>query len=57
LFKVELAFFGSLKQFKRIMSLQSGTEVDIRNKYFKTPLMASCAEGNLRLVKYLISLG
>ena len=36
---------------------QSGVEVDTRDKYFKTPLMASCAEGNITLTNYLLSLG
>ena len=36
---------------------QTGTEVDTRDKYFKTPLMAAAAEGNLKLTKYLLLKG
>lgn len=38
-------------------AFESGADVDLRDKYFKTPLMASCAEGNLELTKYFIQLG
>uniref|UniRef100_H2YH15 Uncharacterized protein n=1 Tax=Ciona savignyi TaxID=51511 RepID=H2YH15_CIOSA len=34
-----------------------GTDVDTRDKYFKTPLMIACAEGNLELTKYFLSQG
>ncbi|XP_032231944.1 ankyrin repeat and EF-hand domain-containing protein 1 isoform X2 [Nematostella vectensis] len=34
-----------------------GTPIDQRDKYYKTPLMAACAHGNLDMARFLIDLG
>lgn len=31
-----------------------GTDVNQRDKYYKTPLMMACLEGHIELVKFLI---
>uniref|UniRef100_F6ZTU7 Uncharacterized protein n=1 Tax=Ciona intestinalis TaxID=7719 RepID=F6ZTU7_CIOIN len=46
---------GDMESLKR--AFETGTDIDTRDKYFKTPLMAACAEGNLELTKYLLSRG
>ncbi|KAM6298346.1 ankyrin repeat and EF-hand domain-containing protein 1 [Aegotheles albertisi] len=44
-----------------ILSLQKafeeGVPVDIKDKYYKTPLMAACASGNIEVVQYLLEKG
>ncbi|NXX74635.1 ANKE1 protein, partial [Urocolius indicus] len=44
-----------------ILSLQKafdeGVQVDITDKYYKTPLMAACASGNMVVVQYLLEKG
>ncbi|XP_076191219.1 ankyrin repeat and EF-hand domain-containing protein 1 isoform X3 [Aptenodytes patagonicus] len=44
-----------------ILSLQKafeeGVQVDIKDKYYKTPLMAACASGNIDVVQYLLEKG
>ncbi|NXF29792.1 ANKE1 protein, partial [Nyctibius bracteatus] len=44
-----------------IVSLQKafeeGVQVDIKDKYYKTPLMVACASGNIDVVKYLLEKG
>ncbi|NXG58044.1 ANKE1 protein, partial [Hemiprocne comata] len=44
-----------------ILSLQKafeeGVPVDIKDKYYKTPLMAACASGNTDVVQYLLEKG
>ncbi|NXG79558.1 ANKE1 protein, partial [Baryphthengus martii] len=44
-----------------ILSLQKafeeGVPVDIKDKYYKTPLMAACASGNIDMVRYLLEKG
>ncbi|XP_009905215.2 ankyrin repeat and EF-hand domain-containing protein 1 [Dryobates pubescens] len=44
-----------------ILSLQKafeeGVPVDIKDKYYKTPLMAACASGNKEVVQYLLEKG
>ena len=34
-----------------------GIPVDQRDKYYKTPLMAACAHGNISVARYLIQIG
>ncbi|XP_076801547.1 ankyrin repeat and EF-hand domain-containing protein 1-like isoform X1 [Clavelina lepadiformis] len=51
----EAAKIGDIESLKR--AFETGTEIDTRDKYFKTPLMAASAEGNLELTKFLLSLG
>ncbi|NWS53952.1 ANKE1 protein, partial [Chunga burmeisteri] len=44
-----------------ILSLQKafeeGVQVDVKDKYYKTPLMAACASGNIIVVQYLLEKG
>ncbi|XP_072188193.1 ankyrin repeat and EF-hand domain-containing protein 1 [Excalfactoria chinensis] len=44
-----------------ILSLQKafeeGVPVDIKDKYYKTPLMAACTSGNIDVVRYLLEKG
>uniref|UniRef100_A0A8C8AXH0 Ankyrin repeat and EF-hand domain containing 1 n=1 Tax=Otus sunia TaxID=257818 RepID=A0A8C8AXH0_9STRI len=44
-----------------ILSLQKafeeGVPVDIKDKYYKTPLMTACASGNIDIVQYLLEKG
>ncbi|KFQ25982.1 Ankyrin repeat and EF-hand domain-containing protein 1 [Merops nubicus] len=44
-----------------ILSLQKafeeGVPVDVEDKYYKTPLMAACASGNIDVVQYLLEKG
>ncbi|NWI62721.1 ANKE1 protein, partial [Todus mexicanus] len=44
-----------------VLSLQKafdeGVPVDIKDKYYKTPLMAACASGNIDVVQYLLEKG
>ncbi len=34
-----------------------GLDVDVKDKYYKTPLMIACAYGNLKVVKFLVERG
>ena len=34
-----------------------GVPVDTRDKFYKTPLMAACAVGNIDVVKFLVEKG
>ncbi|NXP28293.1 ANKE1 protein, partial [Scytalopus superciliaris] len=38
-------------------AFEEGVPVDIKDKYYKTPLMVTCANGNIVLVKYLLEKG
>ncbi|NWR69964.1 ANKE1 protein, partial [Centropus unirufus] len=38
-------------------AFEEGVPVDIKDKYYKTPLMAACASGNMEVVKYLLEKG
>ena len=38
-------------------AFDKGVSVDIRDKYFKTPLMIGCVNGNLEVVSYLVERG
>ena len=38
-------------------ALNRGVNVDIRDKYFKTPLMIACVNGNMQVVKFLVDKG
>ncbi|NXE14360.1 ANKE1 protein, partial [Lophotis ruficrista] len=44
-----------------VLSLQKafeeGVPVDVKDKYYKTPLMAACANGNIDIVQYLLEKG
>lgn len=44
--------FDSMKD-----AFAAGVPVDTRDKYYKTPLMAACAVGNIDVVKFLIERG
>eukprot|EP00062_Callorhinchus_milii_P019637 gi/632974407/ref/XP_007903661.1/ PREDICTED: ankyrin repeat and EF-hand domain-containing protein 1 isoform X2 [Callorhinchus milii] len=34
-----------------------GVPIDVHDKYYKTPLMTACADGNLKVAKYLLEMG
>lgn len=51
----EAAKFGDFDTLR--MSLEKGTPVDVRDKYYKTPLMTSCAQGNLKMAQFLLDNG
>ncbi|NXE91547.1 ANKE1 protein, partial [Menura novaehollandiae] len=38
-------------------AFEEGVQVDIKDKYYKTPLMVACASGNIVLVEYLLEKG
>ncbi|XP_064366066.1 ankyrin repeat and EF-hand domain-containing protein 1 [Dromaius novaehollandiae] len=38
-------------------AFEEGVPIDVRDKYYKTPLMAACASGNIGAVKYLLEKG
>ncbi|KAM6404794.1 ankyrin repeat and EF-hand domain-containing protein 1 isoform 2-T4 [Pluvialis apricaria] len=38
-------------------AFEEGVPVDIKDKYYKTPLMAACASGNIDVVQYLLEKG
>jgi len=46
---------GDIETLRR--AFESGTDVDVRDKYSKTPLMTACAEGDIGLTRFLLSLG
>ena len=51
----EAARMGDLESIKS--AFYHGTPVDQRDKYYKTPLMASCAHGNIEMAKILLDMG
>ncbi|NXT83680.1 ANKE1 protein, partial [Zapornia atra] len=38
-------------------AFEEGVPVDIKDQYYKTPLMAACASGNTDVVRYLLDVG
>ncbi|VDM02230.1 unnamed protein product [Schistocephalus solidus] len=40
-----------------IEAIRNGYHIDIRDQYYKTPLMTAAADGNVRMMKLLIQLG
>ncbi|KFO84239.1 Ankyrin repeat and EF-hand domain-containing protein 1, partial [Buceros rhinoceros silvestris] len=38
-------------------AFEEGVPVDVKDKYYKTPLMAACASGNIDMVQYLLEKG
>ncbi|XP_063710850.1 ankyrin repeat and EF-hand domain-containing protein 1-like isoform X2 [Symsagittifera roscoffensis] len=47
---------GDVESLKKAIML-GHTNVDQRDKYYKTPLMAACRQGNVQMVRFLLSLG
>ncbi|XP_053236614.1 ankyrin repeat and EF-hand domain-containing protein 1 isoform X1 [Podarcis raffonei] len=50
-----LAKDGDLSSMKK--AFEAGVSVDIRDHFYKTPLMAACASGNIEVVKFLLERG
>uniref|UniRef100_A0ABM5GNX7 Ankyrin repeat and EF-hand domain-containing protein 1 n=1 Tax=Pogona vitticeps TaxID=103695 RepID=A0ABM5GNX7_9SAUR len=46
---------GDLSSLKK--AFESGVPVDMRDNFYKTPLMAACASGNIEAVKFLLEKG
>ncbi|XP_048366445.1 ankyrin repeat and EF-hand domain-containing protein 1 [Sphaerodactylus townsendi] len=46
---------GDLSSLKK--AFESGVPVDVRDHFYKTPLMAACASGNMEAVKFLLEKG
>ncbi|XP_062981395.1 ankyrin repeat and EF-hand domain-containing protein 1 isoform X2 [Elgaria multicarinata webbii] len=46
---------GDLSSLKK--AFESGVPVDVRDHFYKTPLMAACASGNLEAVNFLLEKG
>lgn len=46
---------GDLSSLKK--AFESGIPVDIRDHFYKTPLMAACASGNMEAVQFLVEKG
>ncbi|XP_053143466.1 ankyrin repeat and EF-hand domain-containing protein 1 [Hemicordylus capensis] len=46
---------GDLSSLKK--AFESGLSVDIRDHFYKTPLMAACASGNIEAVQFLLEQG
>ena len=46
---------GDLESIKA--AIYRGMSVDQRDKFFKTPLMTSCAHGNIEMAKALLDFG
>nr|XP_008114260.1 PREDICTED: ankyrin repeat and EF-hand domain-containing protein 1 [Anolis carolinensis]XP_016851574.1 PREDICTED: ankyrin repeat and EF-hand domain-containing protein 1 [Anolis carolinensis] len=46
---------GDLSSLKK--AFESGVPVDVRDHFYKTPLMAACASGNLEAVQFLLEKG
>lgn len=46
---------GDLASLKK--AFESGTPVDMKDNYYKTPLMTACATGNIDAVKFLLEKG
>ncbi|NWI11268.1 ANKE1 protein, partial [Crypturellus soui] len=38
-------------------AFEEGLPIDVRDKYYKTPLMTACASGNIAIVKFLLEKG
>ena len=38
-------------------AINMGINIDIKDKYFKTPLMVACVYGNIDMVKFLVESG
>ena len=38
-------------------AVKDGLDLDQKDKFYKTPLMMACLEGNLQMARYLISHG
>ena len=51
----EAAKFGDFDTLKS--SLEKGVPVDVRDKYYKTPLMPACSQGNFRVASFLLENG
>ena len=51
----DAAKVGDLETLKS--SFARGISPDQRDKYYKTPLMAACAHGNIDVAKYLLQIG
>ena len=47
--------FGDLESIKA--AINNGTPVNQRDKYYKTPLMIACLNGNIRVVQALLDMG
>ncbi|KAM8775104.1 ankyrin repeat and EF-hand domain-containing protein 1 isoform 2-T3 [Rhynchonycteris naso] len=50
-----IAKAGDLASLKK--AFESGIPVDMKDTYYKTPLMAACASGNIDVVKFLLEKG
>ncbi|XP_076971452.1 ankyrin repeat and EF-hand domain-containing protein 1 isoform X1 [Tamandua tetradactyla] len=46
---------GDLASLKK--AFEAGTPVDMKDNYYKTPLMTACASGNIDMVKFLLEKG
>ncbi|KAM4842337.1 ankyrin repeat and EF-hand domain-containing protein 1 isoform 2-T2 [Thomomys bottae] len=46
---------GDMASLKK--AFESGIPVDMKDKYYKTPLMTACASGNIDVVKFLLERG
>lgn len=51
----DAAKVGDLETLKSAFA--RGISVDQRDKYYKTPLMAACAHGNIDVAVYLLQIG
>ena len=51
----EAAKFGDFDTLRS--SLEKGVPVDVRDKYYKTPLMTACSQGNYKMASFLIDSG
>ena len=51
----DAAKVGDLETLKSAFT--RGVSVDQRDKYYKTPLMAACAHGNIDVACYLLQIG
>lgn len=51
----DAAKVGDLETLKSAFA--RGVSVDQRDKYYKTPLMAACAHGNIEVAAYLLQIG
>lgn len=51
----EAARFGDFDTLR--CNLEKGVPVDVRDKYYKTPLMTACAQGNYKMASFLIDNG
>ncbi|KAF6028163.1 ANKEF1 [Bugula neritina] len=51
----EAAKFGDFDTLR--VSLEKGVPVDVRDKYYKTPLITACSQGNFNMAAFLIEKG